>query len=126
MTVLGASMFAGHVAAPVQVSAGSHTPTDARHSVPTATRASAGHWFELPVHLSSMSQLPAAARHTTDGAANASAGHVAVPVHVSATSQMLTAGRQVVPTAASTSAGQTVDDPLHTSAGSQVPAEARH
>jgi hypothetical protein len=53
---------------PVQLSATSHTPADARHTVPAATNASAGHDTEVPVQLSATSQAPTEVRHTAPAA----------------------------------------------------------
>jgi len=49
---------------PGQLSAGSHSPAEARQTVLEGLRASAGHTVLDPVQVSSTSQSPAAARHT--------------------------------------------------------------
>ena len=49
---------------PVQASATSQTPATARHSVPPATKSSAGQAVLTPSHASATSQAPAAARHS--------------------------------------------------------------
>lgn len=48
----------------MHVSAMSHAPADARHTVVDDLRASLGHAVEVPVHVSAMSHAPLAARHT--------------------------------------------------------------
>ena len=68
----------GHAAiAPVQVSATSHTPADARHVVVLGRNASVGQ-LTLPLQVSATSQTPADARHTVPVATRASAGHAAL------------------------------------------------
>src|SRR5207245_8926954 len=49
---------------PVQFSAGSHSPAEARQTVLEGSKASAGQTVLEPVQLSSTSHTPAAARHT--------------------------------------------------------------
>ena len=48
---------------PVQVSATSHSPAAARHTVVVGSRLSAGHALLVPVQVSTGSQMPAEARH---------------------------------------------------------------
>jgi hypothetical protein len=61
-----ANPSAGQAAAlPVQASATSQTPAEARHSVPVPTNPSAGQPVSLPVQLSATSQVPATARQVT-------------------------------------------------------------
>jgi hypothetical protein len=60
----GANPFAGHWVPPLHVSATSQTPAALRHTVPLATRWSAGHVALVPVHVSATSHAPALARHT--------------------------------------------------------------
>jgi hypothetical protein len=56
---------AGHAALePVQFSAGSQTPADARHSNELGRNASAGHALFTPSQLSAGSHTPALARQT--------------------------------------------------------------
>src|SRR5207253_1506199 len=56
---------AGHAALdPVQNSAGSHSPAEARQSAVAGRRASAGQAVLVPSQVSATSQAPAAARHT--------------------------------------------------------------
>src|SRR5207244_794004 len=62
----GSFASAGQVAlVPVQCSAGSHSPAEARQTVLDDWNASAGQTVLEPVQLSSTSQKPAAGRHTT-------------------------------------------------------------
>jgi len=83
---------------PLQLSATSHCPADARHCVPAPSFASFGQAFAVPSHASTASQTPAAARHCVPADFTASAGHAALePVQVSATSQVSVAARQTVP-----------------------------
>ncbi len=49
---------------PVHVSARSHSPLEARHSVPEARNPSEGQASAVPSHLSSTSQAPTEARQT--------------------------------------------------------------
>ena len=72
---------------PVQLSATSHSPAEARHCVVMEAKPSAGQALLLPVQYSATSQLPAEARHAVVLGCLVSAGHVAVlPVQYSATS----------------------------------------
>jgi D-aminopeptidase len=90
-------VFAGQAFVPVQLSAPSQVPVEARHTVPELTTVSLGQAFALPVHFSATSQPPAtAARQVTVLAAK-----VVSPGH-----------KDVVP--------------LQSSAPSQAPVEARH
>lgn len=54
----------GQVPCAVHVSATSHAPLAARHSVPAGLRASPGHALPLPGHVSTRSHASTAARHT--------------------------------------------------------------
>src|SRR6266852_1424514 len=119
---------AGQVAlAPVQCSAGSHGPVDARQTEVAGSRASAGHVTEEPSQASSASQMPAAARHTTPAGWNASAGQSGpVPVQVSATSHGPANARHSTEAGLRASAGQGALVPVHVSATSQSPAAGRH
>ena len=77
---------AGHApAVPVQVSATSHWPAEARHTVLEDANPSAGHVALVPVQFSATSQSPAAARHTVPAfpAGCVHAGAPAVPLHTS-------------------------------------------
>ena len=90
---------AGQVAEfPVQLSAKSHCPVDARHTVVAGRKPSAGQLADVPLHASATSQDPAAARQTVPLVIKVFAGQVVeVPVQVSATSQAPFAARQTAP-----------------------------
>src|SRR5438034_997588 len=142
------------VVTPAQVSATSHSPAAARHTVPAFPAgcvqvlvlpshrsrvhglvsavhavpadclASAGQVVLVPVQLSATSHSPAAARHTAP-AFPAGCVHVAlVPLHTSVV-HTLPSSVQVVPLAFKTSAGQAVVTPSQVSARSHSPAAAR-
>src|SRR5438093_2401246 len=143
------------VVTPPQVSARSHSPAAARHTVPAFPAgcvqvlvlpshrsrvhglvsavhavpadclASAGQVVLVPVQFSATSHSPAAARHTAP-AFPAGCVHVAlVPLHTSVV-QALPSSVQVVPLALKTSVGQAVVTPPQVSAKSHSPAAARH
>jgi hypothetical protein len=147
----------GHAAElPVQLSATSHTPAAARHTVALDRKASVGHAVLLPVHVSATSHGPAAARQVVPALPArceqmwsllqvsvvhgfpssvqaypvgrfASAGHATfVPSHVSATSQSFAAARHTVPALTFASAGHAAELPVQLSARSHTPAAARH
>ena len=99
--------FAGQLPVlPLQLSLGSHSPTEVRHVAPRATNALPGHETLDPVHLSAASHAPAATRHIVVEVANPAAGHAsAVPLQASAASQTPTEGRHVVPPATNTLPG---------------------
>src|SRR5262245_52697195 len=79
---------------PVHVSATSHWPAAARHTVDDDANAFVGHAAAAPLQFSATSQTPAEARQTVDDDANASAGQAAdEPVQLSATSQIPAAAR---------------------------------
>ncbi len=81
---------------PVQLSAGSQTPADPRHSVPAATNVSAGQSLFTPSQDSATSQMPADGRHTS--VLFASAGHAGLtPSQLSTGSQTPAEVRQIVP-----------------------------
>ena len=64
-TLEPANPSAGHAElAPVQFSATSHTPAEARHTVALDAKPSLGHAVLEPVHVSATSHTPAEARHT--------------------------------------------------------------
>jgi hypothetical protein len=87
-------------AVPVQVSAKSHSPAAARHTVPDAASPSAGHVFDDPEHFSSASQAEVAARQTVVLGSLASVGQaVAVPSQVSWASHEPAAARHTLPDA---------------------------
>jgi hypothetical protein len=110
----GENAFGGHVLVPVQVSAGSHAPVDARQVVPAGSTASAGHAL-LPSQSSARSHPPGmAARQMVPGDATTSEGQVSAPPHVSVTSQPpATAGRHTVAAGAGVCAGQLALPPVH-------------
>src|SRR2546430_17189598 len=71
---------------PEQVSAMSHAPAEARHTVPLVAKLSGGQGF-APVQGSGTSQPPTATRHTVPGVATTSGGQKGLdPPHVSAPS----------------------------------------
>src|SRR5439155_946698 len=90
---------AGHAALdPVQLSATSHEPAEARQTVLEDWKASAGHAALDPVQLSATSHEPAEARQTVLEDWKPSAGHAALdPVQLSATSQGPAEARHTVP-----------------------------
>jgi hypothetical protein len=116
---------AGHAGfVPSQVSARSHSPAAAWHTVPALP---AGCWQrpDAPPQRSSVQALPSSVQ-AVPVVLNASAGQAAVPVlQVSAMSHSPEAGRQTVAGGDRASAGQVVAVPEHTSAASQAPAAAR-
>jgi hypothetical protein len=89
MVVAAAKVSIGQSALdPVQLSATSHGPAEARQVVVAAANASAGHAALEPVQLSATSHAPTEARQIVVAAWNVSAGQLVVePVQVSATSQ---------------------------------------
>jgi hypothetical protein len=122
----GSRASPGHdVLAPLQVSTGSHSPADARHSVPALP---AGCWQRelVPSQRSSVQTLLSAV-HAVALAFLASLGQLADdPVHDSARSHSPAAARHSVDPPESVSVGQLVAVPLHVSAGSHGPALTRH
>jgi len=91
-----ANESAGHVAAPLQNSATSHSPLEARHLTDVEANPSAGHVAEAPLQVSATSQIPEADRQVFPEL-NEFAGHVAdVPVQVSTASQAPAEERQTV------------------------------
>src|SRR5581483_8554640 len=112
----------GHAAlAPVQVSATSHTPADARQTAPALP---AGCWQAtlVPLHWSTVHGLPSSV-HALPADRFASAGQLGpLPEHDSAASQSSAAARQIVPDDVKPSAGQPVLVPVQVSATSQAPA----
>src|SRR5438128_2169355 len=86
------------VVTPPQVSAKSHSPAAARHTVPADLIASAGQVALVPVQFSAASHRSTAARQTVLEGRKALAGQVVlVPVQVSAASQGPAAARHAVP-----------------------------
>lgn len=96
------SVSAGHapVFVPLQVSAGSHTPVEARQIVPLALASWTGHVPLDPVQFICNPQAVALV-HTTEEPNNTSIGHwpVFVPLQVSGGSQTPVEARQMVPLA---------------------------
>src|SRR5207253_616388 len=66
-----------------QLSAGSHSPAEARQTVLEGLRASAGHTVLDPVQVSSTSQTPAAARHTAPALPAGGGRSAGLPSHSS-------------------------------------------
>src|SRR5213594_2379671 len=86
------------VVTPPQVSARSHSPAAARHTVPADLMASAGQVALVPVQFSAASHRSTAARQTVLEGRKALAGQVVlVPVQVSAASQGPAAARHTAP-----------------------------
>jgi hypothetical protein len=121
----GDSTSGGHVGVvPVQLSAASQVPPEARHTWVAGASASVGQVTSAPLHVSAGSQSPLLVLHTCTTPATLSVGHAAdVPVQFSATSQAPALPRHTVVAAAKVSAGQ-LGVPLHFSATSQPPAAA--
>lgn len=96
--VASAKASVGQLAdAPLQTSATSQAPAEARQTVETA-KASAGQPADVPVHDSATSQSPAEARHSVAEGTKASAGQAAeLPLQTSAMSQGPAEGRHSVP-----------------------------
>jgi hypothetical protein len=115
---------------PLHASATSQSPAEGRQVVPALTRTSFGQVVVEPVQLSATSQSPPDARHTVDDARNFGvqvALAPTVPVQVSWASQSPFGGPpQDVPTGWAASAPHVAELPLHASAASQSPTEARH
>ena len=110
---------------PVQFSAGSHTPADARHWVKAERNPSAGQVVPEPVQVSTSSQGPAAARHTAPALPPGCWQLSLLPSH-SSRLQGFPSLVQAVPGGCFASAGQTVLDPVQVSARSHSPAVGRH
>jgi hypothetical protein len=87
---------AGHVGLePLQTSARSQTPADARHCVPFGVKVSAGHAAAEPVQFSAGSHDPADGRQTVALETKLLLGQFGpVPVQTSAVSQSPALGRQ--------------------------------
>jgi len=86
-------------AVPVQLSATSHSPAEARHTVPPGVTTSTGQLLFVPSQLSGAShESPDPARHTNVLGWTPSGGQVVlIPVQVSATSHAPLATRQTAP-----------------------------
>src|SRR6266481_4216741 len=112
------------VLVPVQLSAMSHSPATARHTVP-AFPAGCVHVALVALHTSLVHTLPSA-RQTVLEDRKVSLGQVAlVPVQFSATSHTPAEARQTVLEDRKVSLGQVALVPVQVSATSHTPAEAR-
>src|SRR6185436_1236685 len=90
----------GHwVSIPLQLSARSQAPVEARHATPIDANASGGHNAPFPGQRSAASQPPSTeGRQIVLEGRNALGGHwFETPLQLSPTSQMPAAGRQLVP-----------------------------
>src|SRR5688572_4136327 len=116
----GAVMSAGQLpAAPVQASAWSHWPWDARHVVPDGEKASPPHAAVEPSQVSATSHEPSAARQTVRSDRKALTGQSSdSPSQTSEASQTPAAARQTVSSLAS--AGQAAPSPVQVSGASQT------
>src|SRR5438094_371848 len=113
------------VLVPVQLSARSHSPAAARHTVPAALIASAGQVALDPVQLSGAAHTSTAARQTVLDDRKASAGQVVlVPVQVSAASQGPAAARHTAP-ALPAGCVHVALVPLHTSVVQGLPSSVQ-
>src|SRR5439155_95036 len=110
---------------PVQFSAGSHSPAEARHTTLDDLKASTGHTVLDPVQVSSTSQKPAAARQTAPAFPAGCWQSLLLPSH-SSRLHGLPSSVHAVPADVLASAGQLALVPGHFSRGSHSPAEARH
>jgi hypothetical protein len=103
---------------------------DPVHAVALELNRSAGHVPDVPVQDSATSHWPAAARHVTALVLKTSKQVLAVPEQWSAASLSQAppcdAPVQEVPLELNTSAGHVPDAPVHVSAASHWPADARH
>src|SRR5438094_883364 len=109
---------------PVQFSAGSHSPAEARHTTKLGRKSSGGQTVLVPVQFSSISQGPAAGRHTAPAFPAGCWQASFVPSH-SSRLHGLPSLVHAVPAGSLTSAGQFGPLPGQFSAGSHSPAEAR-
>src|SRR6266446_939180 len=112
------------VLVPVQLSATSHSPATARHTVP-AFPAGCVHVALVPLHTSMVHTLPSSVQVVPLALKTSVGQAVLLPVQVSATSHSAAAARQTVPAALMASAGQLALVPVQFSATSHTPAEAR-
>src|SRR5215831_17237968 len=110
-----AKWFAGQVVlVPVQVSATSHGPAEARQIVP-ALPAGCVHVTRVPLHTSAVHGFPSSVHAVPEGC-RASAGQAALePVQVSATSHSPADGRHTVVAGANPSAGHAAEPPVQVS-----------
>src|SRR5207245_1388309 len=116
---------AGHAAdEPVQLSAGSHSPADPRHTTKLGSNMSAGQVVLVPVQFSSTSQGPAAARQTAPGLPAGCWQASLDPSH-SSVLHGLRSSVHPVPAGALASAGHVALEPVQFSAGSHSPPDGR-
>src|SRR5207245_4408750 len=102
---------------PGHISAGSHSPVEARQATKLGSNMSVGHVLLVPVQVSSTSQAPAAARHTVPAVPSACWQASLVPLHVSCV-QALPSSVQAVPLASFASAGHVARLPAQAEARS--------
>src|SRR4029077_17799567 len=96
---------------PVQLSAGSQTPPEGRHSVPAGTSASAGQSLLTPSQDSATSQTPAEDRHSVPALPAGCWQVSSTPSQVSVV-QTLPSSVHAVPAATLPSAGQSAPLPV--------------
>ena len=109
---------------PVHISAGSHSPADARQTTKLGSNMSLGQVLLVPVQFSSTSQTPAAARQTAPALPAGCWQASLEPSHVSVV-QGLPSSVHAVTDAVFASAGHAGPVPGQFSAGSHSPADAR-
>src|SRR5436309_1987810 len=109
---------------PVQFSAGSHSPAEARHTTKLGRKSSGGQTVLVPVQFSSISQGPAAGRHTAPAFPAGCWQASFVPSH-SSRLHGLPSLVHAVPAGSLASAGHVGPRPVQLSAGTHSPAEAR-
>src|SRR5205823_4553920 len=116
---------AGHAGpVPVQLSAASHSPAEARHTVKLDRKASGGQALLVPSHVSSTSHGPAIGRQTAPAFPAGCWQASSVPSQVSVV-HALPSSVHGVPPGALSSGGQAGPVPVQLSAGSHSPAEGR-
>ena len=102
---------------PVHISAGSHSPADARQTTKPGRNPSAGQLVLVPVHVSTSSQMSAAGRHTVP-AFPAGCWQASLDPSHSSVLHGLPSSVQAVPAGVLASAGQAVLVPVQFSCGS--------
>ena len=110
---------------PGHISAGSHSPAEARHCVKADRKPSAGQLVLEPVQFSTSSHGPAAARHTAPALPAGCWQLLLLPSHWSRLHGFPSLVH-AVPAGCFASAGHVVLEPVHVSATSHSPADARH
>jgi hypothetical protein len=110
---------------PSQLSAASHAPLAARHSVPAITLASAGQLVDTPLQLSAVSQTPATPRQTVPALPAGCVHALDAPSHTSRV-HTLPSSVQTLALARRTSLGQAMELPSQLSAASHSPFAGRH